>query len=482
MKKLQQYLNFPVIASFLALSYLLVFEIIDWSNNSDSALKGKVVLSYWEKWSGFELAAMQTLVDDFNKSQNRIYVKLLSVSSIDQKLMLATAGGNPPDVAGLWSHSINVFAGKGALTPLDGLMKRNNITKEQYTPVFWDLCKMYGFTWALPSTPATVALHWNKKIFREAGLDPNTPPRSIAELDTMAEKLTLVEVVRDGKKIKINYPELTDKEKKSRSFTLVRLGFVPSVPGWFNEMWGFWFGAKLWNGTNKITINSPKNITALRWYVSYAEKYGLKNIQSFGSSFGTFASPQDPFLSGRVAMVQQGVWLYNFINMYAPQMEWAAAPLPSIDPVKLPDVTIAECDVLVIPRGVKHVKEAFEFIKYVQQRKNIEKLNLAHRKFSPLSTTSKEFIKDHPNPYIEVFIELSKSPNARPVPRIPVWNEYKTECLVAYDRAFSGILKPETALNKVTKRAQWQLDRVLKRWNMIKADRFREWREIDDSE
>ena len=42
-------------------------------------------------------------------------------------------------------------------------------------------------TWTdpLPTTPATIALHWNKKMFRDAGLDPNRPPRSIAELDEL---------------------------------------------------------------------------------------------------------------------------------------------------------------------------------------------------------------------------------------------------------------------------------------------------------
>ncbi len=480
MKTIRKFLNFPCIATFLALSYLLIYEIADRASNENPAMQNRVVISYWEKWSGFELDAMKTLVDEFNSSQDKIYVKLLSVGNIDQKLMLATAGGNPPDIAGLWSHSINVFAGKGALTPLDGLMKRHNINKTQYTPVFWELCKMYGFSWALPSTPATVALHWNRKIFREAGLDPDKPPKSLAELDAIAEKLTLVEVKRNGKKVRLSYPEMSESEKSKHQFTIIRLGYVPSVPGWFNEMWGFWFGAELWNGKDKITINSPENIAALKWYVSYVNKYGLENLQAFGSSFGTFASPQDPFLSERVAMVLQGVWLYNFIQMYAPQLEWAAAPFPSVDPVKLPNVTIAECDVLVIPRGAQHVKEAFEFILFIQQRKNMEKLALGQRKFSPLATTSPDFIKKHPNPYIEVFIDLSKSPNARQVPRIPVWNEYKTECLVAYDRAFSGILTPRKALDKVEVRAQWQLNRVMQRWNKIKNDRFKEWRQIDD--
>ena len=42
--------------------------------------------------------AMQAVVDDFNASQDRIFIKMLTVSQIEQKLLLATAGGNPPDL------------------------------------------------------------------------------------------------------------------------------------------------------------------------------------------------------------------------------------------------------------------------------------------------------------------------------------------------------------------------------------------------
>ena len=49
-------------------------------------------------------------IDDFNRSQDRIFVDLLSVSLIHQKTLLATAGGNPPDLAGLMNDAVVEFA------------------------------------------------------------------------------------------------------------------------------------------------------------------------------------------------------------------------------------------------------------------------------------------------------------------------------------------------------------------------------------
>lgn len=469
-KKLRRTL---LVTAFIGM--LLLFAAACARYPDDRTPDGRVIVDYWEKWTGFEGEAMQAVIDDFNASQTNIFVRKLTVSNIDRKMMLATAGGNPPDIAGLWSHNIPVYAEKGALTPLNRLLEEAGISRTNYIPVFWDLCELHGFMWALPATPATVALHWNKKMFRDAGLDPDRPPRSIAELDRMGEQITLVEVVRNGKRMRVRFPELTQDERENQRFDIITLGFTPSEPGWWNGMWGYWFGARLWDGRRKVTAASPENIEAFTWFQSYTKKYGLNNLRKFGAAFGNFASPQNPFLAGQVAMVLQGVWMYNFIDKYAPDLEWSAAPFPSKDPETLPNVTLAECDVLVIPHGARHVREAFEFIRYVNSPPAMEKLCLGQRKFSPLATYSENFVRNHPNPHIRLFVELAQSTNALYVPRIPIYNEYIEEMNVACDRIFNLLATPEQALQDVEQRVQWKFDRVLRRWDLIKDERLREW-------
>ena len=143
----------------------------------------KVHITYWEMWTGVEAEAMQTAVDAFNRKQDHIVVEYLSVSDIDRKTLIATAGGDPPDVAGLYTYNIYPFADDAALTPLDDYIKRDGQTVEgflsRYYPVFGNLGKYRGKLWALPTAPTTVALHWNKALFREAGLDPERPPQTL---------------------------------------------------------------------------------------------------------------------------------------------------------------------------------------------------------------------------------------------------------------------------------------------------------------
>ena len=82
---------------------------------------GRIVLDYWEKWTGLEGKAMQKVVNDFNASQSRIFVRYFSTGGIDEKAQIAIAGGAPPDILGLWNYNIPGFAETGAIQPLDEL-------------------------------------------------------------------------------------------------------------------------------------------------------------------------------------------------------------------------------------------------------------------------------------------------------------------------------------------------------------------------
>jgi ABC-type glycerol-3-phosphate transport system substrate-binding protein len=441
---------------------------------------GRVVVNYWEKWTGFEADAMRTVVDEFNRAQDRIEVRFLSVSQIDVKLMLATSGGNPPDVAGLWSHSVTDFSEKGALTPLDGALARAHVGADRFVPVFWELCRHRGFTWALPVTPACIALFYNKKMFREAGLDPDRPPRTMAELAAMNARLTAVEVERAGERATVAFAALTPEERAAHRFTLIRAGHLPQEPGWYREMWGYWFGAELYDGGRSIAATHPGNIAAFTWFRQTAQDLGVENLRLFGSTFGTMASPQNPFLGGTVAMVLQGPWMTNFIEKYAPGLEWGVAAFPAADGVAGgAPVTVVESDVVVIPCGAPHPREAFEFILYLQRQDVAEKLALGQRKFTALRAVSPAFLAQHPNPAIGFFVELSRSSGARFVPRLAMWREYKEELLVAADEALNLRQTPEAALAVAQARVQRRLDRAVRRWDVVGAKRLEEWRQRD---
>jgi multiple sugar transport system substrate-binding protein len=88
---------------------------------------------YWEKWNGFEEQAAQAVIDRFNASQSRIHVDYYEATGqIDRKMLVATAGGDPPDIAGLHEQNIATFADAEALQPLDGFIRAEGMTNDEW--------------------------------------------------------------------------------------------------------------------------------------------------------------------------------------------------------------------------------------------------------------------------------------------------------------------------------------------------------------
>lgn len=398
---------------------------------------------------------MQAVVDDFNASQDRIFVRMLTVSKMDQKMMLATAGGVPPDIAGLWGMYLTSYVENNALTPLDRLAREAGIREENYIPVYWRMCTQKGHLWALPTTPTVTALHWNKRMFREAGLDPERPPRTLEELEEFNERLT----------------------RRAADGSLEQIGHLPQEPGWWTRDFSHWFGGPVWDGGSRLLLDAPPSRDHFRWAATYPARFGGDGMNRLRGAFGNFASPQNPFFSGKVAMIVQGVWMNNFIRQYAaPDFEYGVAPFPAPAAHTGAPIGIAECDVLVIPRGARHPREAMEFIAYTQTRPAMEKLCLGQKKFTPLREVSPGFVENHPHPYLQTFIDLAKSPNVQPILALPTLLQYSNDLATYMNLLLLGRMGPDEARAALQARQQRALDRKTERWNRVREKRLAEWR------
>ncbi len=428
---------FPILGAAV-----LVAVVAGESITATPVVDKKVHIAYWEKWTGFEFEAMKAVVDEFNKSQDKIQVDILSVSNVEDKTMMSIAGKVPPDVAGLYGAFVAQYADANAVIPMDEMAREAGISRDQYIESFWDQGVIRGKLYSLPSTPATVALHYNRELFKKAGLDPDHPPQTTEELVAMCDKLTV----------------------KDKSGHLKVSGFLPTEPGWWNWVWCPLFGGRLWDGKGKITINEPAAVRGFAWAQGFAKKYGAQAISTQKGGFGGFSSPQNGFLSDQIGMELQGVWMYNFINMFAPKLDWAAVPFPH--PADRPDLalpTIIDEDVLCIPRGAKHPKEAFEFIKFVESQKGMELLCMGQKKLSPLKKVSPEFLAKHPNKYIKLFTDLAYSKNAFATPKLGIWKEYNDELNATFDTIMLEQKTPQQAMDDLAARMQPKLDTYMRR-------------------
>jgi ABC-type glycerol-3-phosphate transport system substrate-binding protein len=87
---------------------------------------------------------------------------------------------------------------------------------------------------------------------------------------------------------------------------------------------------------------------------------------------------------------------------------------------------------------------------------------MGQRKHSPLVSVSKRFWDTHPNPYVRLFADLAKGPNAIAPPKLPIWPEYGAELTNAFDEIALLKKTPRQALDAVQARMQPKLDQYLR--------------------
>lgn len=413
----------------------------------DPVPPGRTVIRYWEKWTGVEGAAIKALVDRFNATAGAdlgVWVEYSAISYIEQRLLVAIAGGDPPDIAGLIDSRIPQYADQDALLALDDLAREQGVDLAAFKPIWIDLCRFDGRLYALPSTPFTIGLFYNRALFREAGLDPDNPPRTLDELNAAAIKLT----------------------KRDATGRIRQLGFSTShtMLGWWPWVWPYYFGGRPWDG-HRYVLDSAEGRAAAAWIAELRSALDPQRCLDFELTAGAIESAQNPFMAGKLAMLSQGPWFCNWIRKYTPDLDYAVAPFPS-STVGGGNVFASE-DVFVIPRSAPHPREALAFLTWVTRQRNIEELCENHGKASPFKLPSAEFFEGHPNPFVRVFDDMAASPRAFGFPSMPMWAEVEVELKAANLDLLSGRKSPEAIIAET----QPRLDAIVGEYQRMAARR-----------
>ena len=273
-----------------------------------------VTISFWFPWGGgFQREFHDTVVKPFEEANPDIKVQMTFVENSDNsqasdKLLTAIAGGRAPDVAMVDRFLVGEWAAMDALEDLSSYTVRDDMA-EIYYPSVWSEAQYEGRTYALPWNTDSRAMFYNKSMMEEAGLDPNKPPATIAELDTMAEKMF----------------------KKSSNNSYDQVGIIPWMAQGFLYTYGWNFGGQ-WERDGELTPNDPSIIKALGWMQGYAKKYDTKKLVSFMDTLRQ--TGKNPFMSGKVGFIFEGNWLLNDID--TANFEWGLAPMPTEKGARVP--------------------------------------------------------------------------------------------------------------------------------------------------
>jgi len=132
---------------------------------------------------------------DFEKGNPGIKVKPIYAGTYQEtivKVLTALKSGEPPQTSVLLSTDMFTLIDEDAIIPFDDFVQspEDKAWVGSFFPAFMLNSRTGGKTWGIPFQRSTIVLYWNKELFKEAGLDPNKPPATWAEMLDYARKLT----------------------------------------------------------------------------------------------------------------------------------------------------------------------------------------------------------------------------------------------------------------------------------------------------
>jgi sn-glycerol 3-phosphate transport system substrate-binding protein len=163
---------------------------------------------FWHSISGDKEVVLKKIIDDYNAGPGAkigVTVKPIFQGSYDEfstKLSASLQSGdveNLPDLVQLSSKGIFDVKDSEYIYNIQKLLDKDpeGIDPATFNAASAAYCTYNGDLLGVPFSTSSIMLYYNKDHFAEAGLDPEAPPTTLAELAEAVDKLT----VRNGDKI-----------------------------------------------------------------------------------------------------------------------------------------------------------------------------------------------------------------------------------------------------------------------------------------
>lgn len=289
------------------------------------------------------------LVDAYNSShKSKVKLTLIPAgSSFTQKLGAAVASHSAPDLVSLNLVYAPYFAQAGQLLDVTDRAKKlpdlDKLNKSELDLGTWD-----GKNYALPFTGDASVMFYNKDLFKQAGLDPEKPPTTWAEIKEDAQKITALGNDNYG----YYFP---GSGSGWNLFT-----FTPFI--WANDgdvLSGE--GAK-----QKATLTDPAVKDALGFYRDLWTSGVIP--KSAQTDDGT--QILSLFEAGKVGMVANGAFAYSELKSKFPNLNYGITPIPGKTGG---EASFAGGDTIAITKDSKNPDAAWDFVSWTASKDVQEK-------------------------------------------------------------------------------------------------------------
>lgn len=363
---------------------------------------------YWET-EGHQVA-LDKVIKDYNASQDKYEVtaKYVPFADFKKQLSIGASADELPDIAILDSPDHASYAAMGIFEDITGKFDVSN-----YYEGTVNSCTIDGKLYGVPFGVNCLALYYNKDMLDAANVEV---PTTWDELKAAAKALT------------------TD------SVTGLALCSVQNEEGTFN------FVPWLWStGATSYDINNDNGIRALT-FIQDLVKDGVMSKECINWTQGDV---MNQFISGNVAMMENGPWQIPTMQAEAPDLNWGVTLIPKDS--EYASVLGGE-NYAVISGG--NVDGALDFLTYSTAEEQVKFMMESFGYISADQTIAKGQFEDG-SPYQPFVEELNYA-----MPRGPLadWPSVSDAISLAFNKVITGTSTPADAAAE----AQATIDTIVK--------------------
>lgn len=317
---------------FPALFYLLLPLL--YFTACTGAGQDKMRLSTWVS-SPSETEIFKNTLDQFRAENPETDFKYEPIpGNYSEKLQLMLGTNTAPDLFFLKGMTAPSYMSFNILYPLDEAMASSaDFNQDDFFPFALDAFKYEGKYYGIPKDFNPYVLFYNKKMFREAGI--NTLPSNWQEFEEVMTQLT---IDKDG-------------DGKTDQFGFIVEPVIEMVMPFVYQN-----GGNFQNPDGTLGITETPFVEALEFY------HGLytKGIATIAQDQGV-AWNGDAFGREICAMAVSGGWLMPFMKDNYPEVEYGVIPLPA----GKQKATVAFTTAFSIPKESTYKKEAWDILNYL---------------------------------------------------------------------------------------------------------------------
>lgn len=262
-----------------------------------------VEIEYWQYFFEARVTAMDQLIENFEAANPDITVKMTHFPYADYRTKVAAAipAGEGPDVVQLFYGWLNDYVQAELIQPLPADQFPVDKIEAEFFPMVQAMKRGDNYM-ALPTAVRSLALFYNKRLFKNAGIDG--PPATLEELVETAKKIA----------------------QKDGAGNITTVGITTGMTGqdhhWFREGLIRQFGGDPYTDNYKsVNYNSDAGRAALKFYTDLEDVHEVTKL-------GFMDEAQAAFKAGRAGMHIDGSFRIGALNKVR-GLQWGVAELPA---------------------------------------------------------------------------------------------------------------------------------------------------------